>query len=58
LRIEHTGANGGPIVTAQIDAMEAARLVRANFSGKVTPPILAQGKPVIDGGGNDDKPTH
>jgi hypothetical protein len=56
LRIEHTGANGGPIVTAQVDAMEAARLVRANFGGKVTPPVLAQVNPVPNVGG--DEPTH
>lgn len=31
VRVEHTGAAGGPIVTAQVDAMDRARLIREDF---------------------------
>jgi hypothetical protein len=35
--VEHSGAGGGPIVTVNATPMEAARLVRESFGGKVLP---------------------
>jgi DNA-binding CsgD family transcriptional regulator len=32
-KVEHTGANGGPIMTAQATPQDAAALVRARFNG-------------------------
>lgn len=33
IRLTHEGPNGGPILTAAVDAMDAARLVREAFGG-------------------------
>lgn len=56
-RFELTGANGGPIVTANATAQDAARLMRDSFGGKVAP---YSGQPAlpekVDGG--DGATTH
>lgn len=51
-RIELTGAAGGPIVTAAVDAMDAARLVREAFGG-----AAAKSLPVGDANGGTVKPS-
>ncbi len=54
IRVEHTGAAGGPIVTAEADAMETARLISEDFrarlqrgeGGPAATPIPDDGEPV------------
>lgn len=53
IRIETTGADGGPIVTAAVDSMEAARLVREAFGAKVAR-VPSDASEVPRDGGDDD----
>lgn len=41
-RIEHSGVDGGPIVTIHVDAQEAARLVREQFATPASRQLVAE----------------